>query len=128
MRHVTVNIHGRQFRLACEDGEEAHLARLAAELDTRIGALRVRHGEIGDARLTIMAALMLADEVADNAAKVHQLEEELAAAQEAHAASAEHAKDTQTAVAAAINSAAERIERITRRLNQTLADPGVAMG
>src|SRR5205085_2665769 len=58
MAQVTVTIHGRQFRLACEDGQEAHLARLAAELDKSIESLRQRFGEIGDTRLTIMAALM----------------------------------------------------------------------
>jgi cell division protein ZapA len=128
MPHVTVNINGRQFRLACEDGEETHLARLAAELDTRIEALRVRHGEIGDARLTVMAALMIADELSDSVGKVRKLEGEFAALDDVRGAAADFSKATQDAVAAALNSAAERIENITRRLNQTVADAGVAMG
>jgi cell division protein ZapA len=125
---VTVSINGRQFRLACEEGQEAHLKRLAAELDRRIEELRTRFGEIGDTRLTIMAALVVADEVTESGAKQRKLEEELAALQQARVASAEHAKATQAAVSAALNSAAERIENLTRRLNQTGADGGVAMG
>ena len=65
MSQVTVTINGRQFRMACEDGQEGHLMRLAQELDQRIEKLRGNFGEIGDARLTIMAALTVADELAD---------------------------------------------------------------
>jgi cell division protein ZapA len=125
---VTVSINGRNFRLACEEGQEAHLKRLAAELDRRIEELRARFGEIGDTRLTIMAALVVADEVAESGAKMRKVEEELAALQEARVASAEHAKATQAAVSAALNSAAERIETLTRRLNQTVSEGGVAFG
>src|SRR5258707_342785 len=91
MSQVTVTINGRQFRLACEDGQEGHLTRLAGELDKRIEELRTRFGEIGDTRLTIMAALMVADEVAENSLKLPKLEDELAALQEARVASAEPA-------------------------------------
>ena len=63
MPQVSVTINGRQFRMACEDGEEAHLLRLAEDIDQRIARLRERFGEIGDTRLTVMAALTLADEL-----------------------------------------------------------------
>ena len=65
MSQVTVTINGRQFRMACEDGQEGHLMRLAQDLDQRIDKLRGNFGEIGDTRLTIMAALTVADELAD---------------------------------------------------------------
>ena len=76
-----------------------------------------------------MAALTLADERGDTGARLRRIEQELAALQEARVGSAaEHAKATQAAIVAAFNSAAERIERITRRLNQTVGEGGVAMG
>jgi cell division protein ZapA len=128
MTRVTVTINGRQFRMACEDGQENHLQRLAADLDQRIERLRANFGEIGDTRLTVMAALTVADELGEASAKLRQIEQELAALQDARIGSAEHAKATQAAVTAALNSAAERIERITRRLNQTVSEGGVAMG
>jgi cell division protein ZapA len=117
MSQVTVTINGRQFRMACEDGQESHLLRLAQELDQRIEKLRVNFGEIGDTRLTVMAALTVADELADTSGRLLRLEEDLAALQEARAAAAERADATQVAVAAALNSAAERIEQVTKALN-----------
>ena len=128
MPQVSVTINGRKFRMACEDGEEARLARLAEDFDTRISRLRARFGEIGDARLTIMAALEIADELSEAKEKVQRLEPELAALQNASAASAARADSAQAAVAAALNAAAERIETITRLLNETVSDGGVPMG
>ena len=64
MSHFSVTINGRQYRMACEEGQEPRLTRLASELDSRIAELRTRFGEIGDARLTVMAALTLNGSVA----------------------------------------------------------------
>lgn len=128
MPQVSVTINGRQFRMACEDGEEAHLMILAEDLDTRISRLRTRFGEIGDTRLTVMAALTLADELSETKEKLQRLEPELATLQDASVVSAGRAQETQGAVAAALNAAAERIESITKRLNQTVPESGVPMG
>ena len=129
MAQVNVIINGRQFRMACEDGQEAHLTRLAENLDARIGKLRASFGEIGDTRLTVMAALTLADELAEATGKLARLEPELAALQDARVVSADRTQATQAAVVAALNAAAERIETLTRRLNQTISEGGgVAMG
>ncbi len=128
MTQVNVTINGRQFRMACEDGEEEHLARLAEDLDARISRLRLRFGEIGDTRLTVMAALSLSDELAEAKEKLKRIEPELAVMQEMRTQSAERTKATQAAVSAALNSAAERIEHMARRLNETVRDGGVAMG
>ena len=128
MSQVTVTINGRQFRLACEDGEEEHLTRLAGDLDRRIEELRKRFGEIGDTRLTIMAALTVADELTDAGRKVRRLEEELNALQNARVNAADRSKTSDATVAATLHSAAERIEAIAKRLNASLGDGDVAMG
>jgi len=128
MAQVSVVINNRQYRMACEDGEEDHLMTLAADFDQRIEKLRKNFGEIGDARLTVMAALTLSDELSEMAARVEKLAAELAGLQEARYASGEHAKATQAAIIAALNSAAERIEGLTRRLNQIAVEGGVAIG
>ena len=128
MPQVSVTINGRQFRMACEDGEEARVTHLAEDLDGRIVQLRARFGEIGDMRLTVMAALALADELSEVKEKLQRLEPELATLQDASVVSADRAQATQAAVVAALNAAAERIEGITRRLNQTVTDGGVPMG
>ncbi len=128
MSQVNVTINGRQFRMACEDGEEARLSRLAEELDASIAALRTRFGEIGDTRLTVMAALTLADQLSETKEKLQRLEPELATLRNASVASADHSQATQSAVVAALNAAAERIENITKRLNETVPESGVPMG
>jgi cell division protein ZapA len=112
----------------CEDGQEGHLTGLAADLDRRIERLRGSFGEIGDTRLTVMAALTVADELAETGRRLHRIEAEFATLQEARVASAAHAQATQAAIAAALNAAAERIESITKRLNQTAGEGPVALG
>jgi len=127
MAQVNATIAGRQFRLACEDGQEEHLQALAHDLDQRIIDLRAKFGEIGDIRLTVMAALMVADELSETAHKIRRLEEEATALQDARVVAADRAKAASDAVVHAFNSAAERIEGITKKLNASLGN-GVAIG
>ncbi len=127
MNHVNVSINGRQYRMACADGEEAQLAQLAEDLDSRIRGLRQKFGEIGDQRLEVMAALMVADELLDAHSRIEALEQEIAALRDVRIAATERARTTQVAVTAALNAAAERIERTTRVLNRTIGG-GTAIG
>jgi len=128
MAQVSVTINGRQFRMTCEDGQEEHLETLARELDARIGGLRAKFGEIGDTRLTVMAAITVADELAEAGLRVKRLEEELAALQDARVATSDRNKAAQASLAAALSAAAARIEGITKKLNQGIATSGVALG
>jgi cell division protein ZapA len=127
MSQVSVTINGRQFRMACEDGQEGHLMNLARDLDSRIEGLRTKFGEIGDTRLTVMAALTVADALSETGARIKRLEDEVAAIQDARALDADRAKTVQAAVAAALSAAAERIESVTKKLNATVG-AGVALG
>ncbi|AXK81037.1 cell division protein ZapA [Pseudolabrys taiwanensis] len=127
MALVNATIAGRQFRLACEDGQEEHLTALAKDIDTRIIDLRRKFGEIGDTRLTVMAALMVADDLSESHRRIRRLEEEIQALQDARMVSSDRARAASDAVVGAFNSAAERIEGITKKLNQTLG-PGAAIG
>lgn len=124
MALVNATIAGRQFRLACEDGQEEHLQALAKEIDQRVIDLRAKFGEIGDTRLTVMAALMVADDLSDAHRKIRRLEDEIAALHDARGVAADRAKAASDAVVGAFNSAAERIESITKKLNQSLPNGG----
>jgi len=128
MSSVNVTINGRQFRMACEDGQEGHLTKLAQELDARIEALRGNFGEIGDNRLIVMAALTVADELSEATNRLRRLEEELAALQDARVSMVDRSKATQAAVVAAFTSAAERLEAVAKKLNQSVGDGKVALG
>jgi len=127
MSHINVTINGRQYRMACEEGQEVRLLRLAENLESRVESLRGKFGEIGDARLTVMAALTVCDELIDANQRIMNLEKELGTLRDVRVAAVDRAKATQTAVANALNAAAERIERTTQVLNRTVG-AGVAIG
>jgi cell division protein ZapA len=127
MNHVNVTINGRQYRMACEEGQEVRLLRLAENLDARIESLRGKFGEIGDARLTVMAALTVCDELLDANNRIRSLEEEIVALRGVRMVAADRARVTQGAVSNALNAAADRIEKITQVLNRTIGG-GVAIG
>lgn len=127
MNHINVTINGRQYRMACEEGQEARLLRLAESLQSRVEALRGKFGEIGDARLIVMAALTVCDELLDAGQRIRGLEQELAALRNVRSVATERARATQAAVANALNSAADRIEKTTQVLNRTIGG-GVAIG
>ena len=127
MSHINVTINGRQYRMACEDGQEARLLKLAESLELRIQSLRGKFGEIGDARLTVMAALTVCDELFDANNRIRNLEEELETLRDVRIAAADRARVTQTAVTNALNAAADRIEKTTQVLNRTIGG-GVAIG
>ncbi len=127
MSYINVTINGRQYRMACEEGQEVRLLKLAENLEARVEALRGKFGEIGDARLTVMAALTACDELLDASHRIRGLEEELDALRNTRAVAADRARATQTAVANALNAAAERIEKTTQVLNRTIGG-GIAIG
>ncbi|EJN11123.1 hypothetical protein PMI42_05576 [Bradyrhizobium sp. YR681] len=127
MSHINVTINGRQYRMACEEGQEVRLLKLAESLETRIQSLRGKFGEIGDARLTVMAALTVCDELVDAGNRVRTMEQELTELRDFRNAAVERARLTQTAVVNALNSAAERIEKSTQVLNRTVGN-GIAIG
>jgi cell division protein ZapA len=106
--------------MACEDGQEGYLMNLAREIDNRINGLRSKYGEIGDTGLIVMLAITMADEFAQAGRRIKRLEEELVAI-------ADRNKTAQTAIAAALTDAAERVETVTKVLDQMLVS-GVTLG
>jgi cell division protein ZapA len=127
MAQVSVTINGRVYRMACDDGQEDHLTRLARELDARIARLRDSFGEIGDTRLTVMAALMVADELAEAKRSVKSVEQEIESFKEARAVLGDRFEANERVVADAIENAAERIEQLAHSLNSRLG-PSAALG
>ncbi len=117
MAHVTVTIAGRTFRMACSDGEESHLETLAAGIDARIATLRESFGEIGDQRLTVMAAITFADELSEAKRSLQKREDELAAAQQREAQGEETRVGWAMAFLDTLERTAERIERVAADLD-----------
>jgi cell division protein ZapA len=103
MPDLEIVINGRAYTIRCNDGEEAHVTALAAELDARAKRLRHGVGPIDEARLLVMVALILADEL-------HE-----ARSGEASAAVPSVAADAED-LARAIDVVAARIEAVAARL------------
>lgn len=123
MAHVVVTIAGRTYRMACEDGEEAHLEELARLVEAKILSLREGFGDIGEQRIVVMAALTIADEASIAARSLQAAEAELAALQGRDEALREREAALQDAVATALEDAAERIERVVKDLRQSGDEP-----
>ncbi len=77
MAQINVLIAGRTYRMACSDGEEDHLKGLAARLDQKITELKGSFGEIGDSRITVMAAITFADQLSEAERRIAALQAEL---------------------------------------------------
>ena len=110
MAQVKVSILGRSYEVGCDDGQEAHLSRLGAYVDKRINELVAAVGEVGEARLLVMVALQLADELSDVYAEL-----EVARSSDAGVTALLSAED---ALSTNIENLAKRIEVIAERLEQ----------
>ena len=73
MAQVNVTINGKTFRMACGDGEEERVTGLASRLDRMINELRQDFGEIGDQRLTVMAGIMMADDLTEAEKRIRDI-------------------------------------------------------
>jgi cell division protein ZapA len=123
MAQVTVTIANRTYRMACGDGEEGHLEQLAALFDGKIEEMRGSFGEIGDMRLHVMAALTLADDLGEARRRIEALEQEVTALRSISSAGDERTQAVEKRVAESVEKAAERIERLARKLNPPAPAP-----
>lgn len=65
MAQVTVKINGYAYVVGCEDGQEQHLQAMAAQVEKRIDSIKALGGNSGEARLLMLASLLMADEIHD---------------------------------------------------------------
>lgn len=114
MGQVVVTVNGRAFPLNCTDGEEPRIRRLAQYVDGKVGEFVKTHGQIGEARLILLAALVIADELSDTN-DIVQLERSRARGAGAEPAAADTVADA-AAMASGIRGIARRIESIAARL------------
>ncbi|PSC06970.1 cell division protein ZapA [Alsobacter soli] len=116
MGQVTVTIAEKVYRIACDDGQEDHLRGLAAEVDAKIAEMRRGFGEIGDNRLTVMAAITFLDEREEMKSKLARLEAEVESLRSDRDAVRSSLGETEAEIAAAMTQAAERIEAVAKGL------------
>ena len=114
MGQVVVKVNGREFPLSCADGQEARIRRLAQYVDAKVGDFTKAIGQVGEARLILLAALVIADELSDANEALQQERNRTRTA-----GGNPGGEPTQTAApeaASGLRSMAERIESIAVRL------------
>jgi len=115
---VNVLVNGRAYTVACDDGEEDHVRELGQYLDKRVRELSGSVGQVGDARLLLMAGLVIADEVSEALAKLEERDKEISALKSARAEASETQQEYEERAADALEGAAARIEAIAVRLKR----------
>ena len=116
MAQVSVTIDGKVYRMACDEGQEEHLTDLAGRFDSYVGQLKGSFGEIGDLRLTVMAGIMVVDELTEVQKRIAALEAEMAEIRDSRDVALAKVERNDMAVGQALASVADRIERVTARL------------
>lgn len=117
MAQVTVTIDGKAYRMACEEGQEDHLTDLATRFDRYVGHLKDQFGEIGDLRITVMAGIMIMDEISELTRRVASLEGELDSLRSNRDTVLAANSRTEESIAAAIVEVSSQLRGITDKLN-----------
>jgi cell division protein ZapA len=105
MAVITVTVNGRLYEIACSDTDAERVRHLAGDLDDRARALVDQAGPQSEARLLVMVALLLADELAEARAGLQEATAKLAAFGR-----------NEVGLADGLTAFARRIEAIAQRL------------
>jgi cell division protein ZapA len=111
-------VNSRAYTIACDDGEEDHLRELAAHVDGKVKELLGSVGQVGDQRLMLMAALLIADEHYETSQQLHLRSEELTTLTGTHEETSARLAESETIAAGAFEAAVKRIEDIAGRLGR----------
>lgn len=117
MAQVTVMIDGKAYRMACEEGQEDHLTELANRFDQYVSHLKSQFGEIGDLRLTVMAGIMVMDELSEVNRKLKSLETEADNLRQGRDASLSDNARAEEALALALSEVTSQIQGIAVKLS-----------
>ena len=105
MAQVSIEVNGHPYMVGCEDGQEARLAELATAVDKQVRQVAHDVGPLGETRLILMGALVMADDLADLQGQVASLRAELAEVKAAQGRA-------QLTAVAALEAAAAKIETL----------------
>ena len=106
MSEVSIEVNGRPYLVGCENGQERRLAELARTLDGHVRQVARDVGSLGETRLILMGALVMADEISEIRGELAGLRAALAEAR------AEQGR-AELAAVAALDAAAIRIEKLS---------------
>ncbi|GHC77257.1 cell division protein ZapA [Limoniibacter endophyticus] len=118
MAQVTVTIDGKAYRMACDEGQEAHLMDLGNRFDRYVTHLKGSFGEIGDQRVTVMAGIMVLDELSELQKRVKGMESEIESLRKTRDDALSRVDRSESAMTHALSNIAERMETLASRLTQ----------
>ena len=116
MTQVTVTIDGKAYRMACDPGQEEHLTDLAGRFDKYVGHLKGSFGEIGDQRLTVMAGIMVMDELVEMQKRVTGLESEIESLRRTRDEALQRADNVDDMVKERLLAVTDKIETVASKL------------
>jgi cell division protein ZapA len=119
MPEVNVEIDGKKFRMACEEGQEAHLLELAERFNRTVIGLKGSFGEIGDNRLVVMAGIAVLDELAEAEDRITALKQDIADLTSAGQALTVEAEELEQKFARRLSEAARKVEAIAQAIDET---------
>ena len=117
MPEVNVEINGRKYRMACEEGQQGHLIGLAERFNNHVEGLKGAVGEIGDNRLTVMAGIAVLDELAEAERRIAALEDQVNALTQAGQDIAAELESTEAQFARKLGDAAKALEGVAESLD-----------
>ncbi len=117
MAQVVVTIDGKAYRMACEEGQEAHLEGLAQNFDRYVGHLKGQFGEIGDLRVTVMASIMVMDELSEANRRIGDLEREMESLRQNRDSAAAVVEKSDQALAGMLSELTSQVRSIADKLN-----------
>ncbi len=123
MPEVNVEINGRKYRMACEEGQQQHLIGLAERFNTHVESLKGAVGEIGDNRLTVMAGIAVVDELAEAERKIKALETEVLVLTRAGQEVAAEIEALEAKFATKLSDAAKALEGVAGALDEAAPVP-----
>jgi cell division protein ZapA len=121
---VNVEINGRKYRMACEDGQQGHLIGLAERFNAQVEGLKGAVGEIGDNRLTVMAGIAVLDELSEAERKIKALEDQVLELTRAGQEIAVELENTEARFASKLAEAAKALEGVADTLDEAAIVPG----
>lgn len=116
MAQVSVSIDGKVYRMACDEGQEDHLTDLAARFDRYVTHLKGSFGEIGDQRVTVMAGIMVMDELVELQKRMRGLEAEIGTLRKTRDDALAKADKADAGITGTLTELATRIEGIAAGL------------
>ena len=119
MPEVNVEIDGKKFRMACEEGQEQHLLTLAERFNRTVIGLKGSFGEIGDNRLVVMAGIAVMDELAEAENRIAALKQDIADLTTAGRELTIEAEELEQKFARRLAEAARKVEAVAQAIDET---------